>query len=221
MKLSRGLLIAALVFSVGGAQAKHPKPKHDNQPGAFDYYALSLSWAPDFCVSHTDPNECAVGKQNGFLLHGLWPQFAKGYPQSCSTQPLTQELRDKYGPVFASPTLINHEWAKHGTCSGLAPEQYFELTSKLKNGLVIPDKFQHPQQPVSTSSADFAQAFVAANPGMTASGVLPFCSNGGKFLQEVHVCYDKTGKSQGCSAAEINNSRHSCGQASFQLRPVR
>jgi len=221
MKLSHGLLVAALALSVGGAQAKHPKPKHGNQAGTFHYYAMALTWAPDFCVSHSDPNECAVGKQNGFLLHGLWPQFAKGYPESCSTQPLTQPLRDKYGPIFASPTLINHEWAKHGTCSGLEPEQYFELTSKLKSGLVIPENYQKPLQPVRVSSAEFSKAFVAANPAFTSNSVLPFCSNGGKFLQEVHICYDKTGKSQGCGTAEVNRSRHSCGQASFQLRNVR
>jgi ribonuclease T2 len=172
-----------LLLSLGaGAREQGKLPV--GEPGAFDYYALSMSWSPNFCATHRDPHQCATGRQFGFVLHGLWPQYHQGYPQSCSSQRITPALERKYAPLFASPKLILHEWPKHGTCSGLAPEQYFDLTAKLKQGLVIPADYRRPSAPVRVSSAEFAQAFKASNPGLAEGGVLPFCSGGGRFLQE-------------------------------------
>lgn len=210
-----------LALAAGGVQAKAPKHPSGDQPGHFDYYALSLSWSPNFCASHADPAQCGTGKQFGFVVHGLWPQYAKGYPESCSTQKLTPELKEKYGPIFASPTLINHEWPKHGTCSGLQPADYFELTAKLKKELAIPANYEKPATPVKVSYQEFAQAFKAANPTYADGSILPFCSGGGRFLQEVHACYDKSGKPQGCAPAETKRSKSSCGKATFLLQSVR
>ncbi len=221
MSRVRQIALISLLLLSCTAQAKPPKQGGSGQPGVFDYYALSLSWAPNFCASHSDPNECGPGKQFGFVVHGLWPQYAQGYPQSCSTQKITPEQQAKYGPVYASPGLITHEWAKHGTCSGLQPAEYFDLTAKLKQQIVIPDAYVRPTTPLRVSNADFAQAFKAANPGLADNGVLPFCSGGGRFLQETHICYDKSGKSQSCSPAEVKSSSKSCGQASFLLQNVK
>lgn len=203
-----------------GAGAQGPRKPPTGAPGAFDYYALSMSWSPSFCATHTDPHQCATGRQFGFVLHGLWPQYQQGYPQSCSRQRITPALEKKYGPLFASPKLIRHEWPTHGTCSGLTPQQYFDLTAKLKQGLVIPADYRRPSAPVRVSSAAFAQAFMASNPGLAEASVLPFCSDGGRFLQEIHVCYSKSGQSQGCGATEIKRSRSSCGQPSFLMESV-
>jgi ribonuclease T2 len=203
-----------------GAGAQGPRKPPTGDPGAFDYYALSMSWSPSFCATHTDPHQCATGRQFGFVLHGLWPQYQQGYPQSCSRQRITPALEKKYGPLFASPKLIRHEWPTHGTCSGLTPQQYFDLTAKLKQGLVIPADYRRPSAPVRVSSAAFAQAFMASNPGLAEASVLPFCSDGGRFLQEIHVCYSKSGQSQGCGATEIKRSRSSCGQPSFLMESV-
>jgi len=206
----------------GAADARHHKDKTPkNQAGVFDYYALSLSWAPNFCSSHSDPGECGTDKHFGFVLHGLWPQYVNGYPQSCSTEKLSAALKDKYGPIFASPDLINHEWPKHGTCSGLPAEQYLELTAKLKDGLVIPQNYQQPAAPVRVTNMEFAQAFKAANPSLADGAILPFCVGGGRFLQEVHACYDKSGASLSCSASETHRSQSSCGKASFLLQNVK
>ena len=47
----------------------------------FDYYVLSLSWAPAFCAQPNEvarnPRECAVGRHIGFIVHGLWPRPPK------------------------------------------------------------------------------------------------------------------------------------------------
>jgi len=222
MKSIRLLGLICVLTVNGTAHARsHHHSKPANHAGVFDYYALSMSWAPNFCASHTDPNECNTGKKFGFVLHGLWPQYTNGYPQSCSTQPLPADLKSQYAPMFASPDLINHEWPKHGTCSGLAPAEYLSLTKNLKDGLAIPSAYQQPEQPVRVTKADFFQAFKQANPTLADSSVLPFCNGSGRFLQEIHACYDKSGTSQSCSASEIKRSQTSCGQASFLLQSVR
>src|SRR5205823_211721 len=55
--------------------------------GQFDYYVLSLSWAPTYCQTHADDRAECSGKGFGFVLHGLWPQYDNGgYPENCATQ---------------------------------------------------------------------------------------------------------------------------------------
>ena len=42
----------------------------------FDYYVMTLSWAPGFCDiggQDTSSTECAAGSGAGFVVHGLWP----------------------------------------------------------------------------------------------------------------------------------------------------
>lgn len=226
MKLSHPLLLAALMALACGAQAGrgHHRDGSDlraDAAGQFDYYAVALSWSPSYCAKRNDPGQCASGRQLGFVLHGLWPQYVNGYPQNCSTDTLPADVRAKYSGLFPSPGLIGHEWPKHGTCSGLEPAAYFELSAKLKNQINIPAPYQRPAAPVRVSSADFIDAFKAANPAMARDAVLPFCNDGGRFLQEIHVCYDKGGASRSCGAREIKRSRSSCGQDSFLLQSVR
>ncbi|RJG27311.1 hypothetical protein [Massilia cavernae] len=110
---------------------------------------------------------------------------------------------------------------KHGTCSGPRPTGYFNLSAKLKNQVVIPAPFQRPTAPVRTSYNDFVKAFKAANPKTQPYSVLPFCAGGGRYLREVHVCYDKAGASRSCSEGQIKRSYKSCRQESFVLESVR
>lgn len=201
--------------SAGAAQAQ------TNVPGEFDYYTLALSWSPAYCATHQDPNQCDSGRRLGFVLHGLWPQYNKGYPSDCSTQQLSAAERERYAPLYPSPKLIVHEWSKHGTCSGLAPAAYFELSAQLQRQVAIPPAYQRPATPLRTSNADFIASFAKANPGLPADGLLPFCSGGGRFLSEIRVCYDKRGGALGCNAGEVKRSEKSCGQASFLVQSVR
>ena len=41
-------------------------------PGAFDFYVLALSWP-----------QCEPGRRLGFVVHGLWPQYERGFPSEC------------------------------------------------------------------------------------------------------------------------------------------
>ena len=60
-------------------------------PGQFDYYALSLSWSPTYCGSNAgqnDPQQCGPGRAYAFVVHGLWPQYAQGWPENCRAEKL-------------------------------------------------------------------------------------------------------------------------------------
>lgn len=211
------LLLAAAMLLAPGAHAKRPR----GEPGQFDYYAVALSWSPSYCATRNDPEQCATGRQLGFVLHGLWPQYENGYPENCSTERVPGHVREKYVSLFPSARLADHEWRKHGSCSGLDPAGYFMLSGKLKNQVLIPAAFQRPAAPVRTTYNDFVKAFKAANPAAQPYSVLPFCAAGGRYLREVHVCYDKRGASRSCSEGQIKRSYRSCRQESFILQSVR
>src|SRR5262245_26202773 len=54
--------------------------------GDFDYYALSLSWSPTYCTSQVgqnDSQQCGPGRTYAFVVHGLWPQYERGWPENC------------------------------------------------------------------------------------------------------------------------------------------
>lgn len=215
------VVAAALLCSASAEAARHQRSRSVGDPGLFDYYAMALAWAPAFCATHDDPAECAPGKRYGFVLHGLWPQYERGYPQSCSSERLSEADRARYAGLYPSPGMIGHEWSKHGTCSGLPPAGYFALSEKLRGQLLIPAPYLRPDQPVRTSYGAFAAAFRAANPRLPDDAVLPFCSANGRFLSELHACFDKGGAAVPCAAAEVRRSQNSCRQGSFLMQGVR
>src|ERR1700760_5008278 len=72
----------------GAAQVnkRHPQAAKGTAPGVFDYYLLTLSWSPEYCLAHPTDAQCA--SQPGFVMHGLWPENTNGtYPEACSKAP--------------------------------------------------------------------------------------------------------------------------------------
>ena len=41
--------------------------------------------------------------------------------------------------LMPSPRLVYHEWDRHGTCSGLAPQAYFDNVRKARASVKIPE----------------------------------------------------------------------------------
>lgn len=74
----RTLMLLAVLLLAGAAEARPRQQRSEGEPGRFDYYAVALSWSPAFCATHDDPDQCAPGRQAGFVLHGLWPQYERG-----------------------------------------------------------------------------------------------------------------------------------------------
>ena len=172
-------------------------PRNQGQPGEFDFYVLSLSWSPTFCLTHPGNEQCS-GKGYGFVLHGLWPQYARGgWPASCAPQSrLTDEEMDKGAALFPTRALLKHEWAKHGTCSGLEPLEYLDKTDAALGVVAIPQQLQPFNTPPSLPASEIEALFRESNPSMGNHGLAVICK--GKVLSEVRVCLTKDLAFAGC-----------------------
>jgi ribonuclease T2 len=111
----------------------------------FDYYVLTLSWSPNFCANHDDPGQCQGNRPYSFVVHGLWPQYETGWPRDCgASTDIPEALKQSMLDIMPSPTLVLHEWRKHGQCTGLAPQAYFDLVRRAYNQVKIPEEYQQP-----------------------------------------------------------------------------
>lgn len=157
----------------------------------FDYFLLSLSWSPSYCLTHGDDRaQCSKGY--GFVLHGLWPQDADGgYPDSCATDAtLTPEAQSRGATLFPSTRLMQHEWQHHGTCSGLDALAYFDTADRALAVIKIPRAFEAPRSSLSMDARDIVAAFRAANADLPDSGIVVACNRA--ELSEVRICLNKS-----------------------------
>lgn len=156
-------------------------------------YTLALTWSPQFCSTARNADFQCGGRNGrfGFTLHGLWPDgVGRDWPQYCrSTDLLPRKLIRDTLCATPSPQLIQHEWAKHGTCMTTRPELYFELSRTLYDHIRYPDMAGLARRPALTVG-DFARAFAAANRGIRADMLRVTVSRGG-WLDEVWLCLDK------------------------------
>ncbi len=147
------LLLLAVVLAVPAAA------RAQNVAGQFDSYTFTMSWEPTFCEGKPNAQECASQRPDRFdatnlALHGLWPDkdgdssHTYGYcgvapgDQSLDRAPTWCQLRE---PAYSDAThaalavvmpginscLDHHEWAKHGSCSGMNDDDYFSLAASL------------------------------------------------------------------------------------------
>jgi ribonuclease T2 len=213
------LLIFALSVSVGAmAKPGHGKAKAQaHEAGHFDYYVLSLSWSPAYCATHPkDEQQCGV-KKHGFVLHGLWPQYAAGgYPQTCKTDAILDEGARAYGnSIFPSEKLVAHEWDKHGTCSGLDAMSYFELSNRARNRVAVPSRLEPGNRVAHLSAQEISRLIRDANPGLNNNMLTVHC--GGPELSEVRVCMSMKLEPQACGAG----MRSSCRAGAIRVPGVR
>ncbi len=163
-------------------------------PGNFDFYVLALSWSPGFCSTggaEKARDQCAAGRDLGFVVHGLWPQYAHGFPSDCRPAgrfPSRQAL-ETVGGIYPDQGLARYEWSKHGTCSGKSPTDYFADVRRAREALVIPQPFRAPREAQTWVPIDIARAFAAANSGLRPDQMAVTCRQ--ETLEEVRVCLSK------------------------------
>lgn len=184
----------------------------------FDYYVLSLSWAPAFCAepgeAARNPRECASGV--GFVVHGLWPESVAGEsPEFCGAAKKAPKavveyvLRD-----MPSPGLIQHEWAAHGVCTGLTPFDYFSGIVQARSEVQVPVQIASIEYPAKESAGQIETQFAKANPSFPAGAFRTHCERG--VFEEERVCFTKDLKPRSCTA-----SAGECGDAAILIRPPR
>ncbi|HET9902909.1 MAG TPA: ribonuclease T2 [Xanthobacteraceae bacterium] len=209
----------ALFAGVAGFHAAAAQDARQNTPGAFDFYVLALSWSPSFCAASGEraPKQQCGARPYSFVVHGLWPQYEKGYPEFCQVPAprLNRHIVASMLDLMPAPRLIFNEWDKHGTCSGLSPDAYFETVRKARAVVKIPPLYLDPQTPLTLAPDEVEEAFVAVNPGLPRDGIAVQCDR--TRLREVRVCLTKALGFRSCP--EID--RRACRRERISLPPVR
>ena len=188
--------------------------------GDFDFYVLALSWSPSYCEAEGEDasrQQCASGRPYAFVVHGLWPQFERGYPSDCPTgeRDVDRETMRGLYDLMPSSGLIRHQWRKHGSCSGLSQEDYFRLLRRARETVVVPYDFRRLDVYRNLSPGEVERVFLEANPGMAPYGVSPICDR--HYLREVRICLTKALEFRDCPEVE----RRSCSLERVVMPPVR
>ncbi|WP_298839941.1 ribonuclease T2 [uncultured Roseobacter sp.] len=171
-----------------------PAAGAQDRSGEFDYYVMSLSWSPNWCSRTGDARgspQCDPGKGHGWILHGLWPQYERGYPEYCKTaerQPsrrMTSEMAD----IMGTSGLAWHQWKKHGTCSGLSAAGYYALSRDAYGTVTRPAVFRKLNKAVRLPASVVEEAFLRDNPGLSADMITITCKQ--DQIQEARICLDR------------------------------
>ncbi|MEN3794848.1 ribonuclease [Fulvimarina sp. MAC3] len=133
---------SALADALGGS-ASGPAASSDQRSPAGSY-VLAANWHAAFCEIRPRSRDCrSGGMEDGFKLHGLWPQPRgteycdvsrrdvaadqggrwRELPEPDITTATERRLAEAMPGVAAD--LHRHEWIKHGTCYGADAEEYF------------------------------------------------------------------------------------------------
>jgi ribonuclease T2 len=217
--------VVLIAIGLGSASAQEQQSQQQvqprNQPGRFDFYVLSLSWSPSFCKESEErgrpSNEQCRGRPYSFVVHGLWPQYERGFPRDCQVPAprLSRDLTTSMLDLMPALGLIYHEWDQHGTCSGLEAQAYFDLIRKARETVKIPESYAAPKTTLTVAPDEVEEAFVKSNPGLSRAAVSVTC--GSTRLSEVRICMSKDLKFRDCD--EID--RRACRRDKLLMPPVR
>lgn len=193
------------------------QPKPDSRPAekpvqkasvpatetGFDYYVLSLSWSPSYCLSNEgagNRQQCGGNRDLSLVVHGFWPQFVDGYPQFCgSSEPdrVPDELARRQLDLLPSVGLIGHQWRKHGTCSSLSQRDYFAKLRAAWTQLRLPADLADSSRQKTLSTDQIVSELTSANPGLTTTAIDVTCD--GQRLDEIRICMNKDLSYRECS----------------------
>jgi ribonuclease T2 len=216
-------LLVSLAFIVVFAGMASAQDRRQNAPGEFDFYVLSLSWSPSFCEAASErgnsgrsQTQCG-GRPFSFVVHGLWPQYERGFPEYCERPAprLARNVMNSMLDLMPAPGLIFNEWDKHGTCSGLGERAYFETIRKARATVKIPEEFLQLSEPKTIAPGDIEEAFIKVNPGLSSSAISVTCDS--RRLSEVRVCLSKDLQFRSCE--EID--RRACRREEVVMPPMR
>lgn len=169
-----------------------PALAEGEKAGEFDYYVLSLSWSPNWCQLEGNARQSEQCEEDhGWILHGLWPQFHRGYPSYCRTierapsRGMTADMAD----IMGTSGLAWHQWKKHGTCTGLSATDYYALSREAYGRITRPVVFRKLDQSVKLPARVVEQAFLKDNPQIEPDGLTVTCRDG--HIQEARICLSR------------------------------
>lgn len=177
------LILVGLLLIAGAARAE--------RAGNFDYYVMALSWSPTWCALEGDrrrSDQCHARHDHGFILHGLWPQRERGWPEYCQTaeRPPSRRMTGEMADIMGSGGLAWHQWKKHGSCSGLSARDYYRLSRVAYERIKRPELLRKLTREVRIPAHVIEEAFLEANPGLKRSQITVTCK--ARRIAEVRIC---------------------------------
>jgi ribonuclease T2 len=209
-------VVALFVMTLTSLNAQD---RRENVPGQFDYYVLSLSWSPSFCETASGSarrTQCGP-RRFSFVVHGLWPQYEQGFPESCEVPAprLNRHITRSMLDLMPAPALIFHEWDQHGTCSGLPPREYFDLIRRAREKVRIPEQYSNPTTVLTVTPTQVIDAFISTNAGLSPDAITVDCAR--TRLREVRICMTRDLQFRGCS----RTAQRACRSERVIMPPVR
>lgn len=194
-------LIALLMVLALPARAQHTA-------GDFDYYVLALSWSPTWCAIEGDSRgspQCDDDRDFGWVLHGLWPQYEDGWPADCRHSFRNPSRNDTaaMADIMGTSGLAWHQWNKHGSCSGLSPDDYFALARTAYRAVNRPQILRDLDRAVTLPASLIEEAFLRDNPLLSADQVTITCR--ADRIQETRICLTKDLEPRDCGTDVIRD----------------
>lgn len=189
--------------------------------GGFDLYVMALSWSSNWCVLQGDQRgdpQCDAGRGLSFVLHGLWPQYARdGWPSYCRTgeSDPPRSLTAAQADVFGGAGLAFYQWKKHGRCSGLSATGYYDAARAAFRSVTIPPVFAGLRQTIDLPADVVEDAFLEANPQLSPAQVFVTCKS--DMIQEVRICLGRDLSPTDCPPDTVR----ACRLRDAVMEPVR
>ncbi len=197
------LFVAFVAFFLAAPVLAQERPAGD-----FDYYVLALSWTPSWCESEGDSRrseQCEPDKGHGFTLHGLWPQYERGWPDYCRTAARDPRRSESaaMADIMGSGGLAWHQWKKHGRCSGLSAADYYALSREAYARAARPEIFRKLSNAVRIDASVVEAAFLEANPDMEPDGITIVCRDG--RIREARICLTRGLEPRSCGLDAVRD----------------
>ena len=187
-----------------------PALAQEDKAGQFDYYVMALSWSPNWCELEGDAkgsDQCAARHDHGWILHGLWPQYHRGFPSYCRTSERapSRGQTNAMADIMGTGGLAWHQWKKHGVCSGLSSAEYYELSRKAYASVQRPEVFRKLTKDIKLPASVVEDAWLKANPQLEADGITITCRQG--HIQEARVCLSRDLEPVPCGQDVVRDCR--------------
>ncbi|SLN54656.1 ribonuclease I [Pseudooctadecabacter jejudonensis] len=198
-----------------------PATSHaQDRAGDFDYYVLALSWSPTWCALEGDDRgspQCDADADFGWVLHGLWPQYERGWPSDCRHSFRNPSRSDTaaQADLYGSSGSAWHQWNKHGSCSGLSPDDFYDLSREAYSRITRPEVFRRLTDPVTLPASLIEEAFMRDNDGLDADEITITCRSG--RIQEARICLTRDLELRHCGSDVIRD----CSLDDALFDPVR
>lgn len=179
-----------------------------NTTGQFDFYLLDLVPGPRFCeIKDVGP---ACQPQTGLVVHGLWPQNNDDtWPQFCSNR---SHETDLHGSLDLTPDLhlLQHEWDKHGTCTGLSGAEYFAAEHVARAQVTVPQALLTATPNRTFTPLFLLNMFYLVNPALPPGSLSLSCRE--DTFTAIEACFDKKLQPAACVGL------HGCQATAISIR---